>query len=305
MFLQLFRFELRYWLRQPIAYIFFLVNALLVFGATSSDVITIGGGVGNIFKNSPYVVQNYYALFSLLSLLMITTFFNNAAARDFNEKTNQILFATPLQKRDFLLGRFFGALVVSIIPFLGVSFGSVIGSMMPWVDPELVGPTVWSAHLNGLLVFILPNLIFSGAIIFGIAALTRNTLLSFIGSIVLLVGYSISQSLISDVENEVWGAILDPFGLRTFSVVTKYWTVDDRNTQSLGFEGLVLINRTVWTAVGLLVFGLVWRWFSFSERARPGKGESRVRQNMGTPKNHQTGVQPILERQATAEPDSH
>ena len=271
MFLQLFRFELRYWLRQPIAYIFFLVNALLVFGATSSDVITIGGGVGNVFKNSPYVVQNYYALFSLLSLLMITTFFNNAAARDFNEKTNQILFATPLQKRDFLLGRFFGALVVSIIPFLGVSFGSVIGSMMPWVDPELVGPTVWSAHLNGLLVFILPNLIFSGAIIFGIAALTRNTLLSFIGSIVLLVGYSISQSLISDVENEVWGAILDPFGLRTFSVVTKYWTVDDRNTQSLGFEGLVLINRTVWTAFGLLVFGLVWRWFSFSERAKPGK----------------------------------
>ena len=256
MFLQLFRFELRYWLRQPIAYIFFLVNALLVFGATSSDVITIGGGVGNVFKNSPYVVQNYFALFSLLSLLMITTFFNSAAARDFNEKTNQILFATPLQKRDFLLGRFFGALVVSIIPFLGVSFGSLIGSMMPWVDPELVGPTVWSAHLNGLLVFILPNLIFSGAIIFGIAALTRNTLLSFIGSIVLLVGYSISQSLISDVENEVWGAILDPFGLRTFSVVTKYWTVDDRNTQSLGFEGLVLINRTVWTRCWFVGFWL-------------------------------------------------
>lgn len=63
MFFSIFRFELRYWLRQPIAYIFLLVNALLVFGATSSDDITIGGGVGNVFKNSPYVVENYYALF--------------------------------------------------------------------------------------------------------------------------------------------------------------------------------------------------------------------------------------------------
>jgi ABC-type transport system involved in multi-copper enzyme maturation permease subunit len=271
MFLHIFRFELRYWLRQPIAYIFFLINALLVFGATSSDDIIIGGSVGNVFKNAPYVVQNYYALFSLLSLLMITTFFNSAAARDFSEKTNQILFTTPLSKRDFMLGRFFGALVVSIVPFLGVSFGSLMGSLMPWMDTVRIGPTVWSGHLNGLLVFVIPNLIFSGAIIFGIAALTRNTILSFIGSIALLVGYSISQALIRDVENEVWGALLDPFGLRTFSVATKYWTVDDRNTLSLGFEGLVLLNRAVWIAVGLLVLGLIWRRFSFSEKARPGK----------------------------------
>jgi len=169
MFFHLFRFELRYWLRQPIAYIFFLVNALLVFGATVSDDITIGGGTGNVLKNAPYVVQNYYAFFSLLSLLMITAFLNNAAARDFNEKTNQILFSTPLLKRDFLLARFSGALVISIIPFLGVSFGVLVGSLMPWVDAERIGPVYWHAHLNGLLVFVIPNLIFAGSIIFGIA----------------------------------------------------------------------------------------------------------------------------------------
>lgn len=271
MFLHIFRFEIRYWLRQPIVYIFFLVNALLVFAATSSDDITIGGGVGNVFKNAPYVVQSYYAFFSLLSLLMITTFLNSAAARDFNEKTNQILFSTPIRKRDFLLGRFCGALVVSIIPFLGVSFGSWVGSMMPWLEAERVGPTYWAAHLNGLLVFVVPNLLFAGSIIFGIAALTRNTILSFIGSIALLVGYSISQALISDVESEVWGALLDPFGLRTFSVATKYWTVDDRNTRVLGFEGLIILNRAVWVAVGLLVFAFTWIRFSFSDKAKAVK----------------------------------
>ena len=271
MFMHLFRFELRYWLRQPIVYIFFLVNALLVFGATVSNNITIGEGTGNVLKNAPYVVQNYYALFSLISLLMITTFFNSAAARDFNQKTSQILFTTPLSKHDFLLARFTGALVISIIPFLGVSAGNLIGSIMPWMDAEQIGPVYWQAHLNGVLVFIIPNLMFSGAVIFCISALTRNTMLSFIGSMALIVVYSISLSLIADIDNQMLGAMLDPFGLRTFSVATKYWTVDDRNTLSIGFEKLILLNRVIWSAVGILVFAITWLRFSFSEKSKVGK----------------------------------
>ncbi|MEY3367152.1 MAG: hypothetical protein RI973_307 [Bacteroidota bacterium] len=271
MFLHIFRFELRYWLRLPIVYIFFLINALLVFGATSSDNITIGGSIGNVNKNAPYVVQDYFALFSLLSLLMITAFLNSAAARDFTEKTSQLFFTTPIRKRDFLLGRFAGALVISIIPFLGVSVGSVLGSLMPWLDAERLGPTYWSAHWNGLTVFIIPNLLFAGSIIFSIAALTRNTMLSFVGTIGLLVGYIISQTMIQDIESEVQGALLDPFGLRTFSVATKYWTVDDRNTLSVGLEGLLLLNRIIWVAVGLLVFAFTYFRFSFAEKARAGK----------------------------------
>ncbi|MFM8486577.1 MAG: ABC transporter permease, partial [Bacteroidota bacterium] len=145
-------------------------------------------------------------------LLMITAFFNSAAARDFSEKTSQIFFTTPMKKRDYLLGRFAGAFVVSIIPFLGVTLGSILGSMMPWLDAGRVGPTYWTAHLEGLSVFVLPNLLFAGSVIFCIAALTRSTMMSFIGTLGLLVGYIVSLSLIRDIENETLGAILDPFG---------------------------------------------------------------------------------------------
>lgn len=282
MLLNIFRFELRYWLRQPIAYVFMLINALLVFGATASDDITIGGGTGNVVKNAPYVVENYYALFSLICLLMITAFMNNAAARDFNEKTNQILFTTSIREREFLVGRFLGALVISIIPYLGITLGSVIGSMMPWMEPERIGANSWGAHLNGLLVFVIPNLLFAGSIIFGIAALTRNTLTSFIGSIALLVGYLVSQTMIRDIENEFWGAVFDPFGLRTFAVVTKYWTVDDRNTLSVGFEGLLLLNRLVWTGVGALVLAFTLNRFKFSEKNKVGKSNKSVEERYDT-----------------------
>ena len=48
MILRMVLFEVRYWLRQPMVYIFLFVNALLTFGATASDSVQIGGGVGNI-----------------------------------------------------------------------------------------------------------------------------------------------------------------------------------------------------------------------------------------------------------------
>ncbi|MFM7401052.1 MAG: hypothetical protein ACKO4W_09125, partial [Bacteroidota bacterium] len=100
---------------------------------------------------------------------------------------------------------------------------------------------------------------------------TRSTMMSFIGTLGLLVGYIVSQSLIRDIENETLGAILDPFGFRTFMVATKYWTVDDRNTMSMGLEGLLLLNRLVWMAVGAVVFVFTFFRFSFADTARPGK----------------------------------
>lgn len=271
MFLKIFFFELRYWLRQPSVYVFLFVNALLIFGATVSDKITLGGSLGNVHRNAPYVVENYYALMSILSLLMITTFMNGAAARDFTEKTYQLLYSTPVKKLDLLFGRYAGALVVSIVPFLGVSIGVLVGSVMPWVDAEKLGPTNWLSHLYGVIVFVVPNLMFAGSIIFSIAAATRSTMLSFLGSIGLLVGYTVALTFVGDIENEFIGSLLDPFGIRTLAVVTKYWTVQDRNTMTLGFEGVVLWNRLLWTLVGTVVFGVTYSLFSFTEKSKPGK----------------------------------
>jgi ABC-2 type transport system permease protein len=275
MFKHILKFELRYWFRQPMLYIFILINAALIFGASSSDSITVGSQTGNVNKNAPFVVEQFYSIMSLFSLLMITAFLNSAAARDFMEKTSQILFTTPIKKRDFILGRFFGAVIICMIPFLGVSIGNLIGVQMPWLDESLRGPTFWSGHIHGFLIFVVPNMFFAGAVIFSIAALTRSTILSFVGSIGLLVGYIISQNLIRDIDSEVIGAMLDPFGMRTFSVATKYWTVDDKNTMSMGFEGLLLMNRLIWMGVGVLVLIFTYYRFSFSEKSRSSKRKAK------------------------------
>ena len=75
----------------------------------------------------------------------------------------------------------------------------------------------------------------------------------------------------SDLRNENLGSLLDPFAVRTFFHATKYWTVADKNRLSIGLSGLLLWNRLIWIAVGMLIFTFGYARFSFAERASRSK----------------------------------
>ncbi|MCE2792197.1 MAG: ABC transporter permease [Blastopirellula sp.] len=242
MFPTFFGFELRYWLRGFMVYVFTLILGVLVFAATQSDNIQIGGALENSFRNAPYNVQNFYAIMGLLSSLMVAAFVNSAATREFQHDTDQLLFTKPLSKLGFLLGRFLGSTLVAVLPLLGVSLGILLASCMPWNEPERWGPTVWPAHLWGILCFALPNTLLIGAIVFAIAVYTRSTIASFIGVLGLLVGYAVSQNLLADLDYQRIAGLLDPFGLRVFGLETRYWTPAERNTSYLTLTGDLLWN---------------------------------------------------------------
>ncbi len=126
---------------------------------------------------------------------MSTAFVNSAAIRDFSQNTYQIIFTTPLRKIDFLLGRFIGATLISIIPMVGVSLGILLAKYMPWVDPERWGPVNWAAHLKGIVIFAVPNAFFIAAVLFAIAVLARNEIVSFVAALILLTGYGVAGAL--------------------------------------------------------------------------------------------------------------
>ncbi|HEV1287313.1 MAG TPA: M1 family aminopeptidase [Bryobacteraceae bacterium] len=271
MLLQILRFETRYWLRGFMVWVFFVIIGTLFLAAASSDHVHVGGVLENTNRNAPYVIQSFYFVASIFMLLMTTAFVNAAAARDFAYNTWQMVFSTPLKRSDFLLGRFFGATIVSVIPILGVSAGILLARYMPWADADRFGPVLWSAHLKSLLVFGIPNTLLVAAIIFAIASLTRSTITSFIAALILLVGFTVSDVFLSDIRNETIAAITDPFGGRAFDIMTKYWTVSDRNKLSLGWEGLLLWNRLLWMTVSGAIFAFAYHRFSFSERNRKAK----------------------------------
>lgn len=261
-----FLFELRYWLRQPMVYIFLVIMGLLPFFSVMSDSVVFGGGFGNVDRNAPYVVYQLYGAMSFFALLMVTAFVNNTAIRDHANGTDEIVFSTPITKREYLLGKFLGSTFVAALPLLGVSLGIVLGSWWPGVDPLRIGPnTVWP-HLEAFVVIGLPNILFSAAIIFTVAVLMRSTLASFITAIALMIGYGVAGTLMSDMDNQWLAALVDPFGSGAVELVTKYWSVNDKNTALLPLNGVLLWNRLLWVGVSVLIFLFGYLRFSFTDR---------------------------------------
>ncbi|HEY1936501.1 MAG TPA: hypothetical protein VGJ33_01040, partial [Candidatus Angelobacter sp.] len=182
----------------------------------------------------------------------------SAAIRDFSHNTYQIIFTTPLKRFDFLLGRFIGATFISVIPMLGVSVGILLAKYMPWVDPDRWEWVNWAAHLSGIAIFALPNAFFMAAVLFAVAVLARNEIVSFVAALILLTGYSVAGALLQDIQHEQIAALLDPFGTRAFELVTRYWTVAEKNGVSVGLQGRLLWNRLLWIGIGCLIFAAAY-----------------------------------------------
>lgn len=273
--LEFFRFELNYWLRGYMVYIFTGLMAFMFATATYSDNLQIGGAIGNTFRNAPYVIQQYYAIAGLLAALIITTFFDSAASRDFASKFADVLFTKPIRKVDYLVGRFLAASCVSMLPLAGISVGIIVAGWLPYRDLERWCDIHWMAHGISLITYAIPNVLFVGAIVFAIATWTRSTLYSFLAVLGLLVAYSVALALVSELTNESFAVLADPMGTTAFNIATKYWTPDQRNNWVVPLSGLMLANRLLWLAVSAIIFAVAaWR-FRFETVARSQRRQKK------------------------------
>ncbi|MEZ4941014.1 MAG: M1 family aminopeptidase [Saprospiraceae bacterium] len=280
MFTTFFSFELKSWLRSPMPWIFLFIIGLLCFFGTISDQVGIGGSYGNVWKNAPFVAQNWYGVFSILCILLTTAFMNTAGIRDYENQTSQIIFSKPVDKAGYYFGHFGGALLIALIPMLGVTLGMWTGvalnAVFEWIDTGRFGPFETQGHLMGLLIFAIPNTFFVGSVLYAVAINTRSTLYSFIAATALLVGYIVAGNLLRDIENEQLASLLDPLGFRAFSIVSKYWTVEDKNTQAVMLGGSLLVNRLLWSLVGLAALLIGYRAFHFGEKSRSRRKQKAV-----------------------------
>ena len=272
-------FEARYQLRSPLFAVSFALFFLLAFGAVTSDQIQIGGK-GNVNINSPYAILQTLGIMNLFAIFIITAFVANVVIRDDETGFAPILRATRIGKFDYLVGRFLGAFGVAGLVLCAVPLAMLVGSFMPWLDAEKVGPFVPGHYLYAIFVFGLPTLFVMGAGFFALATATRSMMWSYVGVIAFLVLFATSRLLLRDPAYDEVAALADPFAVGALGRVTKYWTADDRNTLLPALEGVLLANRLLWLAVGAALFGLAYGLFRFEPRNRAAA--RRVRAKTGT-----------------------
>jgi ABC-type transport system involved in multi-copper enzyme maturation permease subunit len=275
MFASIVRFEIACHLKNPLLYITAGLLFLMCFGATVSDSVTIGGAIGNVHRNAPIVIINFLAVMSAIGLFIVTAFVASSIHRDFERGTHELFFSRPVPKLDYLLGRFVGSMLVSLLVFLGPAAGILVGSLMPWLEPERIGPFMPGAYVFALLVIVVPNVLFMGATFFTVAGLTRSMMATYLGVIITFVAYGISRYFAADLESELVASLTDPFAMAPLGVATKYWTIVEQNGSLPSLAGPLLANRILWVTVGVLILAVgCWR-FSYSRATSGRRGTPR------------------------------
>jgi aminopeptidase N len=272
---RIFAFELRYQLRNPVFWVAVVVFFLLTFAATAVDQVQIGAG-GNVHKNAPFAIAQIMQILSLFYMFVSTAFVANVIVRDDETGFGSIVRATRITRGAYLIGRFGGAFVAAATGYLVIPLAIWIGSHMPWVDDELLGPNRFSFYAVPYLWIALPNLLLTSALFFALATVTRSMMATYLGVVAFLILWTVATvTLERNPLYEVAGAYAEPLGFGAVSYATKYWTAADRNTLVPPINGMLLLNRLL--AIGIGVAALAAAFATFRFETRPSKPVRKAR----------------------------
>ena len=273
MFRDVFLFELRYRFRQPSTYIYFGILFAIGFIFLAVEETFFGPSTGGkVFKNAPDTLANFTLGGSMLAMFITAAIVGTPIYRDDKEGITGLLYTTPMHKPAYLGGRFAASILVIWFIMSGISLGAMAGSVMPWLNPAKYGPFRLDAYLIPLVGGAFVNAFFAGCIFFAAYLFTRSSLVIYLGGIVLFLLYAIAGVVTTNLNNEHLAGLLDPFGLDTRTVVTKYWTIAERNTKMLPFgSGDMLENRLLWVGVGLIFLALSYASFRMGAPRSSGK----------------------------------
>jgi ABC-2 type transport system permease protein len=270
-------FEFRYQLRNPVFWVAFAAFFMVTFGLVTSGQIRAALGSG-VHTNAPIAIARLTGATSIFAIFILVAFIATAIVRDDETGFGPILRATGVAKRDYLFGRFFGALLISILAYCGAPLGMLFGALMPWLDPETLGPFRPADYVFALFVVAVPTLFIVGSGLFTLATATRSMMASYVGAVVFLALYALVVISAGKPEYQQAAALGDPFAVTAISTTTKYWTAVDYNTMRLPIEGVFLWNRLIWFGVALVMLAIAYVGFRFESRgvgaAKPASPET-------------------------------
>jgi len=262
-------FEIKYRLHRVSTWVYVAIWFLVPLALMS---VTRAGGPagGRLYYNSPYTIQGFMSGMMLFGVLVISGIFGSSIVRDFEERTYEMIFTKPITKGAYLGGRLVGSAVVALAVFAVMVPAFLLAPLMPWANRESYMSVHLWYYVQPYLSIVATEVLSLGAIFFMVGALTRNIVAVYLQGIVFLALYLIAGQFVSDLPNSLSAYIsglIDPLAMRTTTIVARYWTVSEKNSQVAAFSGLIAYNRLLWLALGAIATAATFRFFPFSVEA--------------------------------------
>ena len=207
MFSTIFFHELKYWLKKPAIYIYTIIFFLLAIFLSSSSAGIFDGLV--VTTGSSKIVNSPLAINALFNTMAIFLFFLFPSIIGFSVYRD---YTYPFSKTSYLSAKFLSAFLIVLLIILVAGIGLFIGFRLPGTNSEIVGAFNISAYLHSYLVYIIPNVLLFGAIVFGVVTYSRNIAAGFITVVLLMFIQAVAESFLSNPDNRFLTALFDPFG---------------------------------------------------------------------------------------------
>ena len=261
---EVFRFELGYQVSRTSTRVYFAI--FLTFALALDYAIFLDARNDGYFFNAPIVTGLITVIATMLSLLVAAGVAGDAATRDAQVRIDSLLYTTPVRKASYLGGRFLGAFAVIALLLTAVPMGLIAATLVPGLEPEVIGPFRGEAYLTSYFVLAVPNAFLATAVLFALAALTRRAIAAYAGAVALFFSAFAVQGFIAGrLGNWDLAKLVEPLG---YSAVLALWTSANplhKNTLAIAVEGALLSNRLLWLAVAFAVLALAYWRFRFAQ----------------------------------------
>ncbi|MEM9080000.1 MAG: hypothetical protein AAGC74_04840 [Verrucomicrobiota bacterium] len=270
--------EARAQFRRP----FFWICAFLYFAIAFGDAYQAGlAGDGFQWINGADAISTRSVILSLLGILAIAGLLGQATSRDRDQNTEELVLTTPASRVTlglpcFLIGFLSAALIgACFVP------GMILGSMMPGIAPETLGPHVPSHYLKGFTYYLLPNFYLVSILAFAVGSHFRSQAVTWLAATGLLVVWIVTRMLLGQdvLRHDLFPvyALLEPFGTSASAQFAMERTVAQNNANFVPFAGLLLWNRLLWCSLATLLLIHTLRTLPLQPAASRASGKAKRR----------------------------
>ncbi|PWN06515.1 ABC transporter permease/M1 family aminopeptidase [Rhodohalobacter mucosus] len=261
-------YQFRLWLGRPVTYLlaalFYGVTLFLFLGTAGyfddlSSIQTASNGP----VNSPLLIQNYLLFIGKALLLLLPVIIGTAIYDEYRTRFFPLLYSSPLHKAGYLSSHFAGSFLIVLLIALVPGAALITGE---WILSGTSIPTTpFSAgvYLRAYLIFLIPNLICTGIIIFSAVALTRNVFAGYLLLFLLFLAGIIAEN--SYVANPVAASIISPFGDLASAFAQSDAGVLSQGPSQSGINAVLAANRILYAALAFFSAFILFRYFEFSQ----------------------------------------
>ena len=267
MFKHIFIHEIKYWLKKPVFYIYVLIFSAIAFlslvgSAGLFDPPTSSTKIQRLV-NSPFEINYMLQYFGKVLFFLLPAIIGATIYKDYKNNAHSVMYSFPITKGHYIFGKFLSALLLVCFIAFTIGLAMIIAEQFPGLDKNKLGVFNINGYIQTLFIFIIPNLIFFGAIVFAVVTYYRNIYAGFIAVIILFF----LQNIIENAFSGFFIGLFDPFGQNAVAYDTQYWTLNDKNTKLIPVFGIVIYNRLFWLTLSSIIFGFTYKRFQFSEQS--------------------------------------